>query len=117
MPLHQPGGIAVCDDILDLRYRNGWLLCDQQMERQCGERARRHHEDMALVLDQRLDRPEQNTVKLMRSSKIKQLGLSRSGGFRQVVDMDSREPVRRNDQPAAQLAAKLGDSRFDFGRV
>jgi hypothetical protein len=33
------------------------------------------------------------------------------------VLMDNRERVRRNDQPAARLASKFGDSLFDFGGV
>jgi hypothetical protein len=31
------------------------------------------------------------------------------------VLMDNRVRVRRNDQPAAQLASKFGESLFDFG--
>jgi hypothetical protein len=31
--------------------------------------------------------------------------------------MNYGERVRRNDQPAARLASKFGDSLFNFGRV
>jgi hypothetical protein len=31
--------------------------------------------------------------------------------------MDKGEHIRRNDQPAARLASKFGESLFDFGGV
>src|SRR5262249_5374770 len=72
MPLYQPGGIAVVGHIvaLHLRHSNRWLVRHQQVKRQRSERAGRHYEESGLVLDQRLDRPEQRKVKLVCGSEI-----------------------------------------------
>ena len=66
LPLDQPGGVAIGREVarrLDVRHRHRRLLRHQQMERQRRERARGHHDEMALVLDQRLDRAEQRSHK------------------------------------------------------
>src|SRR6516162_1828307 len=91
MPLYQPSGIAVAGHTvaLYLRHCNGRLVCYQQMERQRGQRAQGYDEELGLVLDQRLDRPEQRNVQVMRGSKIEQLGLTHRDGFRQFVDIEA----------------------------
>ncbi len=43
------------------------------MEGQCGQRAGRHHQQVFLVLHQRVDGLEQNFVELMRSAEVKQV--------------------------------------------
>src|SRR5262249_45713127 len=86
------------------------------MEGQRGERARGHDEELGLVLDQRLDRPEQRNVKLVCGSKIEQLGLAGIERFRQFFDIeaaakgsDLRRQVllaERNRLPLKTLARK-----------
>ena len=76
MALEQPRRIAIGREVarrLDLRHGDRGLLRHQQMEWQRGERARGHHEEMPLVLDQRFDRTDQRVVKLMRKAEIEQL--------------------------------------------
>ena len=76
MTLEQPGGVAIGREIarrIHLRHGNGRLLRHQQMERQRGERARRHHDEMTLVPDQPLDRTDQRFVKLVREAEVEQL--------------------------------------------
>ena len=76
MAPQQPGRIAIGGKIarrLDLRHRDRGLLRHQQMERQRRERPRRHHDQVPLVPDQRLDRTDERVVKLMREAEIEQL--------------------------------------------
>ena len=54
MTLQQPCGIAIAVEFV--RDRHARLLGHQQMKRQRRQRARRHDQQTALVLDQRLDR-------------------------------------------------------------
>ena len=46
-----------------------WQL-SQEMERQGSERARRRHNELGFVLDQRVNRTEQRAVQVMRHGKI-----------------------------------------------
>ena len=76
MALEQPGSVAIGGEIarrIHLRHRDRGLLRHQQMERQRRERARGHHDEMPLVLDQRLDRTDERLVKLVREAEIEQL--------------------------------------------
>jgi hypothetical protein len=51
------------------------------MERQGSERARRHHNELRFILDQRVNRTEQRAVQVMRHGKIKQIRILRVAGL------------------------------------
>ena len=89
VPLQQPGGVAVDAEVLRLGNRNGRLVRHQQMERQPGERARRHEQEMALVLDERLDRAEQRRVQLVRKVEVEQLRAAGIDRELQVVHVEA----------------------------
>ena len=89
LALDQPGGVAIGREVarrLDCGTGDRRLLRHQQMERQRGERARRHDEEMPLVLDQRLDRTDQRVVKLMREAEVEQVA-----PLRRLVALHARE--------------------------
>ena len=94
------------------------------MERQRGQRARRHNEQAALVADQRFDRRQQRGVEIVRQRQIKQPGLAggvarlgdvesapeRGDLFRQGVSADwERLPVEAVARQRKDIAFLLGD--------
>jgi hypothetical protein len=57
------------------------------MERKRGERARRHDQEMPLVLDQLLDGTDERDIKLVRESEVEQHRLA--GGLLQLVEIEA----------------------------
>ena len=89
MPLEQPRRIAIGREVarrLDARRGDRGCLCHQQMEWQCGECARGHHDEMTLVRNQRFDRTDQRVVKLMRNAQVEQVA-----PLRRLVALHARE--------------------------
>jgi hypothetical protein len=111
----EPGGIAIAHDCVgDGGCR---LLHHKQMEWQCGERARRDHEQAALVLHDRFDRAEQRCIELVGKRKVEQAGFA--GGIAGAADIEPlaqrghllRQRVRaeRDLLPVEAIAGDCGD--------
>ena len=70
-------------------YSCRWFLRHQQMERQGGECASRHHEQVPLVTDQRLDWLEQRHIEFVSKTKIEHHGLARVACLFPLIDIEA----------------------------
>src|SRR5262249_29651308 len=101
LALDEPACVTIGAQIAGVSRRLGGLLRDEEMERERGEDARRHDEQMALVRDQWLERCEERRIKLMGSVEIEQLRLATVHRIQEFVDI---EPAAERFDPGGQLS-------------
>src|SRR5262245_46585574 len=92
MATRKPSYVAIAFERRWHRYLG--LLCHQHLERQAGERTRRHNNKM-LVLDQILDLAEQRLIQLMRLAKVERQRLRLVGQFAQPQQLPAPRRLRR----------------------